>query len=226
MSSSTDNKLFWMLIDGISFLYAVGVGALYFPAVANHEPLLHAWRIITAMLAIIFIKRLVDVLPRVRWCRCEIWNDVRALGAGFQSDAGCDRIVLVLAIHATKRLSAFLTPDRQEIIDFSAADFAFNSCHLLSLTYQWSFLNSEAAATPLGVWGGGPFLRGCDMNYVTSKAFTIGNVHYPIGVYCSDEGFLAFCDCHKCHAQHEVAAVCRQTNCHSAVRRTGPPASC
>ena len=88
MSSSTDNKLFWMLIDGISFLYAVGVGALYFPAVANHEPLLHAWRIITAMLAIIFIKRLVDVLPRVRVvCRCEICNDVRSQGTGFQSDA-------------------------------------------------------------------------------------------------------------------------------------------
>jgi hypothetical protein len=59
--------------------------------------------------------------------------------------------VVILAIHAAKRLSAFLTPDRQVIVDFSAADFAFNFCHLLNLTCQRSFLNSEAAATPLDV---------------------------------------------------------------------------
>jgi uncharacterized membrane protein len=67
MSSSTDNKLFWMLVIGLSFLLAVGIAAMYPHVVAKNEPLLYAWRVIMAMLAIIFIKRLVDVLPRVRW---------------------------------------------------------------------------------------------------------------------------------------------------------------
>jgi hypothetical protein len=55
-----------MLVIGMSFLLAVGVATIYFPAVANNESLLRAWRVIMAMLAIIFIKRLVDLLPRVR----------------------------------------------------------------------------------------------------------------------------------------------------------------
>jgi len=66
MSASTDKNLFWTLVIGMSFLLAVGVSAIYFPVVANNESLLRAWRVIGAMLAIIFIKRLVDVLPRVR----------------------------------------------------------------------------------------------------------------------------------------------------------------
>ena len=66
MSASTDKNLFWTLVIGMSFLLAVGVSAIYSPVVANNESLLHAWRVIGAMLAIIFIKRLVDVLPRVR----------------------------------------------------------------------------------------------------------------------------------------------------------------
>jgi hypothetical protein len=66
MSASTDKNLFWTLVIGMSFLLAVAVSAIYFPVVANNEPLLRAWRVIGAMLAIIFIKRLVDVLPRVR----------------------------------------------------------------------------------------------------------------------------------------------------------------
>ena len=66
MSASTDKNLFWMLVIDMSFLLIVVVTAIYLPAVANNEPLLHAWRIIMAMSAIIFIKRLVDVLPRVR----------------------------------------------------------------------------------------------------------------------------------------------------------------
>ena len=33
---------------------------------ANNQPLLHAWRVSMAMLAIIFIKRLIDVLSRIR----------------------------------------------------------------------------------------------------------------------------------------------------------------
>ena len=66
MSASTDRNLFWMLVIDMSFLLVVVVTAIHLPAVANNEPLLHAWRIIMAMSAIIFIKRLVDVLPRVR----------------------------------------------------------------------------------------------------------------------------------------------------------------
>jgi len=64
--SSADKNLFWMLVIGMSFLLAVGVSAIYFPVVANNELLLRAWRIIVALLAIVFIKRLVDMLPRTR----------------------------------------------------------------------------------------------------------------------------------------------------------------
>ena len=66
MSANSDKNLFWMLVIGMSFLLAVGVSAIYFPAVANHNSLLHAWRVIMALLAILFIKRLADMLPRVR----------------------------------------------------------------------------------------------------------------------------------------------------------------
>ena len=66
MPASSDKNLFWMLVIGMCFLLAVGVTAIYFPAVANHDSLLHAWRVITALLAIIFIKRLAGMLPRIR----------------------------------------------------------------------------------------------------------------------------------------------------------------
>ena len=66
MSASTDNNLFWMLVIGASFLLAVGIAAAPSPAVAHNVPILHAWRVIMAMLAIVFIKRLYDVLPRRR----------------------------------------------------------------------------------------------------------------------------------------------------------------
>jgi len=36
-----------------------------------------------------------------------------------------------------------------------------------------------------------------DVVYVSSHAFKIDEVHYSIGVYRSDAGFMAFCDCHK-----------------------------
>jgi hypothetical protein len=67
MSDSAEKKLLWLLVIGLCFLLAVGVSAIYLPAVANNEPLLRAWRIITALLAIIFIKQLIDVLPRDRF---------------------------------------------------------------------------------------------------------------------------------------------------------------
>jgi uncharacterized membrane protein len=66
MSASTDDNLFWMLVIGASFLLAVGIAAMCSAAVATNVPLLHAWRVIVAMLAIVFIKRLADALPRVR----------------------------------------------------------------------------------------------------------------------------------------------------------------
>ncbi len=66
MSASTDDNLFWMLVIGASFLLAVGIAAMCSAAGAANVPLLHAWRVITAILAIVFIKRLADVLPRVR----------------------------------------------------------------------------------------------------------------------------------------------------------------
>ena len=66
MPASRENKLFWMLITGASFLLAVGIVALHSPIVVNNVPLLHAWRVITAMLAIVLIKRLADELPRIR----------------------------------------------------------------------------------------------------------------------------------------------------------------
>ena len=66
MSDSTENNLLWMFVIGASFLLAVGIVAIHSPAVAINEPLLHAWRVIMGMLAIVFIKRLVDVLPRPR----------------------------------------------------------------------------------------------------------------------------------------------------------------
>ena len=34
------------------------------PAVANNVPILNTWRVIMGMLAIVFIKRLADALPR------------------------------------------------------------------------------------------------------------------------------------------------------------------
>jgi hypothetical protein len=46
------------------------------------------------------------------------------------------------------------------------------------------------------------------MDYVTSQAFTLDDVHYSIGVYRSDDGFLAFCDCHKCHAHNMKSTPC------------------
>jgi hypothetical protein len=66
MPASSEKNLFWMLVIGMCFLLAVAVSAKYFPAVGNHASLLHAWRIIMALLAIIFIKRLADMTPRVR----------------------------------------------------------------------------------------------------------------------------------------------------------------
>jgi hypothetical protein len=66
MSDSTENNLLWLLIIGTSFLLAVGVVTLCPAMVATNEPLLHAWRFIMGMLAIVFIKQLVDVLPHPR----------------------------------------------------------------------------------------------------------------------------------------------------------------
>jgi uncharacterized membrane protein len=66
MPASRENKLFWMLIIGASFLLAVGIAAMPAPAVANNVPILNAWRVIMGMLAIVFIKRLADALPRIR----------------------------------------------------------------------------------------------------------------------------------------------------------------
>jgi hypothetical protein len=66
MSSSSDKNMFWMLVIGMCFLLAVAVSAKYFPMVANHASLLQAWRIIMASLAIILIKRLADMAPRIR----------------------------------------------------------------------------------------------------------------------------------------------------------------
>jgi hypothetical protein len=67
MSARAEKNLFGMLVIGMCFLLAVGVSAIYFPAVANNEPLLHAWRFILTLLAIIFVKRLFDSLPRIRF---------------------------------------------------------------------------------------------------------------------------------------------------------------
>ena len=66
MPASTENNLFWLLIIGASFLLAVGIVTMPSPAVAINVPILHAWRFIMGLLAIVFIKRLVDVLPRPR----------------------------------------------------------------------------------------------------------------------------------------------------------------
>ena len=42
------------------------------------------------------------------------------------------------------------------------------------------------------------------MEYVTSQSFTIDRIVYSIGVYRSDAGYMAFCDCHTCHC----ATIC------------------
>jgi hypothetical protein len=48
--------------------------------------------------------------------------------------------MLILAVHAAKRLAAFLALDRQVIVDLGAADFAFDCWHLLNLSFRKRFL--------------------------------------------------------------------------------------
>ena len=37
-----------------------------------------------------------------------------------------------------------------------------------------------------------------DIVFIKSLAFSMGGVSYSIGLYHSDEGYIAFCDCHQC----------------------------
>jgi hypothetical protein len=45
-----------------------------------------------------------------------------------------------------------------------------------------------------------------DVIYVSSRAFKIDDIHYSIGVYRSDTGYMAFCDCHKCTTHNMKSA--------------------
>ena len=69
MSSFVENSFFWALVIGAGFLAAVAIAAfapVYFPAVAHNGPLLQAFRCLVPLLAIVFIGRLKDALPRAR----------------------------------------------------------------------------------------------------------------------------------------------------------------
>jgi membrane glycosyltransferase len=69
MSSSVTNSFFWALVIGASFLAAIRIATfapIYFPTVAQNQPLLDGWRCIAAIFGIVFIMRLLDALPRVR----------------------------------------------------------------------------------------------------------------------------------------------------------------
>jgi hypothetical protein len=50
------------------------------------------------------------------------------------------------------------------------------------------------------------------MEYVTSQAFTIGGIVYSIGVYRSAAGYMAFCDCHTCHAHNMQSSAVADKN--------------
>ena len=41
-----------------------------------------------------------------------------------------------------------------------------------------------------------------DVSFVTSRAFALDHVPYTISVYHSQEGYMAFCDCHKCESHN------------------------
>ena len=45
-----------------------------------------------------------------------------------------------------------------------------------------------------------------DVVYVSSQAFKIDGINYSIGVYRSNAGFLAFCDCHTCTTHNMKSA--------------------
>jgi hypothetical protein len=45
-----------------------------------------------------------------------------------------------------------------------------------------------------------------DVVYISSQAFKIDHIHYSIGLYRSDSGYMAFCDCHKCASQNMKSA--------------------
>jgi len=51
-----------------------------------------------------------------------------------------------------------------------------------------------------------------DVVYVTSRSFTIDDIIYPIGVYRSDFGYMAFCDCHRCHSYNMQAKAAADQN--------------
>ena len=55
------------------------------------------------------------------------------------------------------------------------------------------------------------------MEYVNSQAFTIEGIVYSIGVYHSNAGYMAFCDCHTCHAHDMQSSAVADKN--TAIRQ-------
>jgi hypothetical protein len=63
-----------------------------------------------------------------------------------------------------------------------------------------------------------------DVSFVTSRAFRLDEVPYSISVYRSEEGYTAFCDCHKCD-NHNMRSTpksdrdCAITDCEEQIRQ-------